>query len=64
MRLTPPDRWRTLAHNNENAASILRGSGATAEVIAVFMAAAKQAAGVAAALDEHATNCGKHKEKQ
>ena len=64
MSMTPPDRWRALALNNENAASILRGSGATAEVIAVFMAAAKEAEGVAAALDDHATSCGKHKEKQ
>lgn len=64
MSMTPPDRWRELARNNENAASILRGSGATAEVIAVFMAAAKEATGVAEALDEHAAKCGKHKEQQ
>jgi len=52
MSTTPPDRWRGLAQNNANAASILRESGATAEAIAVFAAAAKEALGVAAALDE------------
>ena len=57
-------RWQALARDNENAASILRDSGATAEVIAVFTAAAKEAAGVAEALDEHAAKCDGHKEKQ
>jgi hypothetical protein len=49
---SPPSRWRALARNNQNAATILQASGATDEVIATFTAAAREANGVAAALDE------------
>lgn len=51
-RPTPPSRWRALARSNKNAATILRASGASAEVVATFTAASSEANGVAAALDE------------